>query len=169
MASKKNKNKRIFIIVILVLLAIFVGFVLVFPVDKASDTLNSGFPRGKLKITQNGKSMEIDIEFANREKLWEQGLMFRKSIPWKFGMLFVFPENITSGFWMKNTLIPLDIAFINSKGEIINIQRMEPCKENPCKIYKSPLPYRFALEVRAGFFKKFGFSEGAKIEFSVKQ
>ncbi|MDI3471818.1 MAG: uncharacterized protein PWQ20_90 [Thermotogaceae bacterium] len=165
---KKNKSKKNLIIAVSILSTIFVGFVLFFSIDR-SNTLSLEFPKGRLKIVQNSKSMEIEIEIADKEELWQQGLMFRKSIPWKYGMLFVFPENATSGFWMKNTLIPLDIAFINSNGEIINIQRMEPCKAEVCRIYKSPIPYRFALEVKAGFFEKFGFSEGAKIEFSIEQ
>ncbi|MCX7720346.1 MAG: DUF192 domain-containing protein [Dictyoglomus thermophilum] len=124
------------------------------------------FPRGRLLITQGGKSLEIPIEIADRDELWTLGLMYRKSIPWEYGMLFVFPYDTNAGFWMKNTYVPLDIAFILEDGTIINIQRMEPCKDElNCPIYFSPKPYRYALEVRAGFFERYGFSVGAKIKY----
>ena len=92
--------------------------------------------------------------------------MNRKDIPWDFGMLFVFPYETNAGFWMKNTYVPLDIAFISSNGVIFNIQRMYPCKEGEiCPIYYSPKPYRYALEVKAGFFERYGFGVGASIRF----
>ncbi|MCX7941865.1 MAG: DUF192 domain-containing protein [Dictyoglomaceae bacterium] len=123
------------------------------------------FPKGVLKIYQHNKALEIPIEIADREDLHSFGLMFRKDIPWNFGMLFVFKEDVNYGFWMKNTYIPLEIGFIDSNKIIFNIQKMFPCNEEQCKIYYSPKPYRYALEVKMGFFKKFGFKEGAKIEY----
>ncbi|MCS7201279.1 MAG: DUF192 domain-containing protein [Dictyoglomus sp.] len=126
------------------------------------------FPKGILKIYQQNKSLEIPIEIADREELHSFGLMFRRNIPWNFGMLFVFKEDVNYGFWMKNTYIPLEIAFIDSNKTIFNIQKMYPCNEKECKIYYSPKPYRYALEVKMGFFKKFGFKEGAKIEYWKK-
>ncbi|HOJ92429.1 MAG TPA: DUF192 domain-containing protein [Dictyoglomaceae bacterium] len=121
------------------------------------------FPKGRLRITQDGKSIEIPVEIADKDELWTLGLMYRKDIPWRYGMIFIFPEDTQDGFWMKNTYIPLDIAFIDAEGKIFNIQRMVPCEGEECPIYTSPKPYRYALEVKAGFFEKFGFREGAKI------
>jgi uncharacterized membrane protein (UPF0127 family) len=91
--------------------------------------------------------------------------MYRKDIPWEYGMLFVFDQDERGAFWMKNTLIPLDIAFIDSDGKIFNIQRMIPCQGEDCPIYTSPKPYRYALEVKAGFFEKFGFKEGSTMRY----
>jgi len=150
---------------VLIVFTVFLTFIFIFVL---SIQRPSKFPKGTLRMSQNERSLEISIEIADNDELWTLGLMYRKKLPWKFGMLFIFPQNIDLGFWMKNTYVPLDIAFINSDGEIFNIQRMEPCKAENCPIYKSPQPYKYALEVRAGFFEKFGFSEGAKIEFRRK-
>ena len=122
------------------------------------------FPKGKLKIYDGDKELIIPIEIANRPELWSFGLMFREDIPWEYGMLFIFPNEESGGFWMKNTYIPLDIAFIDSDKTIFSIQRMLPCNDDNCPVYYSPKPYRYALEVKAGFFERFGFKEGSKIK-----
>uniref|UniRef100_A0A7C3RLL3 DUF192 domain-containing protein n=1 Tax=Dictyoglomus thermophilum TaxID=14 RepID=A0A7C3RLL3_DICTH len=129
-------------------------------------TSKTVFPKGRLIITQNHRSLEIPIEIADREELHTLGLMYRKDIPWEYGMLFIFSTDVSYGFWMKNTYVPLDIAFISSDKIIFNIQRMLPCKEGKdCAVYYSPKPYRYALEVKAGFFEKYKFSVGAKIDY----
>jgi len=122
------------------------------------------FPKGKLKIYDGDKELIIPIEIANRPELWSFGLMFKEDIPWEYGMLFIFPNEESGGFWMKNTYIPLDIAFIDSDKTIFSIQRMLPCSDDNCPVYYSPKPYRYALEVKAGFFERFGFKEGSKIK-----
>lgn len=124
----------------------------------------SRFPSGNLKIYDDDKELIIPIEIADKPELWSLGLMYRKDIPWEYGMLFIFPTDELGGFWMKNTLIPLDIAFIDANKTIFNIQRMDPCEGIDCPVYYSPKPYRYALEVRAGFFERFGFDIGSKIE-----
>jgi uncharacterized membrane protein (UPF0127 family) len=76
------------------------------------------------------------------------GLMNRRQAP-KDGMLFVFPETTTGGFWMKNTLVPLTILFFDSSGKRVRKLSMTPCREDPCRLYVPGRPYRFALELRA--------------------
>lgn len=76
------------------------------------------------------------------------GLMNRARAP-KDGMLFVFPETTTGGFWMKNTLVPLTIVFFDSSGARVRKLSMTPCREDPCRIYDPGRRYRFALELRA--------------------
>ncbi len=76
------------------------------------------------------------------------GLMNRKQAP-KDGMLFVFPETTTGGFWMKNTLVPLTIVFFDTAGKRVRKLSMTPCRKDPCGIYDPGRPYRFALELRA--------------------
>jgi uncharacterized membrane protein (UPF0127 family) len=76
------------------------------------------------------------------------GLMNRKRAP-KDGMLFVFPRDTTGGFWMKNTLVPLTIAFFNADGRRVRKLSMTPCRADPCRIYNPGRRYRFALELRA--------------------
>jgi uncharacterized membrane protein (UPF0127 family) len=64
-------------------------------------------------------------------------------------MLFVFPRETTGGFWMKNTLVPLTIAFFDVNGKRVRKLSMTPCREDPCRIYEPGRRYRFALELRA--------------------
>lgn len=77
------------------------------------------------------------------------GLMNRTRAP-ADGMLFVFPEDTTGGFWMKNTLVPLTIAFFNASGKRVRKLSMTPCRQSACPIYNPRRTYRFALELRAG-------------------
>ncbi len=76
------------------------------------------------------------------------GLMHRKRAP-KDGMLFVFPYDTTGGFWMKNTLVPLTIAFFDADGRRVRKLSMTPCRQESCPIYDPRRRYRFALELRA--------------------
>lgn len=76
------------------------------------------------------------------------GLMNRRRAP-KDGMLFVFPQDTTGGFWMKNTLVPLRILFFDARGKRVRAFRMTPCRDEPCRIYDPGRTYRFALELRA--------------------
>jgi uncharacterized membrane protein (UPF0127 family) len=76
------------------------------------------------------------------------GLMNRTRAP-RDGMLFVFPETTTGGFWMKNTLVPLTIVFFDSSGRRVRKLSMTPCSKDPCPIYDPSRRYRFALELRA--------------------
>ncbi len=66
------------------------------------------------------------------------------------GMLFVFPADTTGGFWMKDTLLPLEIAFFDASGRLVDVLAMEPCESDPCRIYTPSGPYRWALEALPG-------------------
>lgn len=102
----------------------------------------------------------IEAEVANSNAERATGLMNRPSMPMHHGMLFVFPESGVQCFWMKNTLIPLSIAFVDDAGKIVQIADMQPQSiDNHCSIK----PVRFALEMNAGWFKSRGISAGAKI------
>jgi uncharacterized membrane protein (UPF0127 family) len=68
------------------------------------------------------------------------------------GMLFVYPSDTESSFWMKDTLIPLDIAFFDVDGGLVDLLHMEPCLQDPCPTYSAAGPYRYALETAAGGF-----------------
>ena len=76
------------------------------------------------------------------------GLMHRRRAP-ADGMLFVFPEDTRGGFWMKNTLVPLTIAFFDADGKRVRKLSMTPCRQESCPIYNPGRRYRFALELRA--------------------
>lgn len=78
----------------------------------------------------------------------QRGLMFRRKAP-ADGMLFVFAEDTRGGFWMKNTLVPLTIAFFDRAGKRVRKLSMTPCRKDPCAIYDPGRRYRFALELGA--------------------
>jgi uncharacterized membrane protein (UPF0127 family) len=89
-----------------------------------------------------------------------EGLMYRKSMPQNAGMVFVFDENDKHCMWMKNTLIPLSVAFIDQAGEIINIADMQPHSEQS---HCAARPARYALEMNKGWFAERGIKPGAKL------
>lgn len=89
--------------------------------------------------------------------------MGRESLAASRGMLFLFPVKVRSGFWMKNTLIPLDIAFI-ADDRIIDIRSMTPCTRQPCPLTIPELGYDSALEVNAGSFARTGITVGDRVD-----
>jgi len=102
----------------------------------------------------------IEAEVASNNAERATGLMNRPSMPIHRGMLFVFPEAGVQCFWMKNTLIPLSIAFLDDAGRIVQIADMQPQSlDNHCSVK----PVRFALEMNAGWFRSRGLAVGAKI------
>jgi uncharacterized protein len=109
---------------------------------------------------RSGGTVELTVELARTAEERATGLMGRESLPPRHGMLFVFPEASEAGFWMKDTLIPLSIAFIAEHGEILEILDMEPCRADPCPGYDPGVTYRRALEVNQGAFERWGVSEG---------
>jgi uncharacterized membrane protein (UPF0127 family) len=87
-------------------------------------------------------------ELANTPARRTRGLMHRRQAP-KDGMLFVFPEVTSGGFWMKDTLVPLTIVFFDTAGKRVRKLTMTPCRTASCPIYDPGRQYRFALELRA--------------------
>ena len=86
--------------------------------------------------------------------------MGRTSLPESSGMLFSYQEDSHGRFWMRHTLIPLSIAFIDGRGRILAILDMEPCPADPCPTYGPEAPYRSALEVNQGALDRLGVSVG---------
>ena len=82
--------------------------------------------------------------------------MGRTTLPADAGMVFVFSEDHRGPFWMKDTLIPLSIAFYAGDGRILKILDMEPCDADPCPLYDPEVAYRGALEVNQGAFAALG-------------
>jgi YVTN family beta-propeller protein len=93
-----------------------------------------------------------------------RGLMFRQHLPWNAGMLFAFYEEEHIAFWMKNTLIPLDMIFIDSSSEIVDIiENVPPCEQDDCPGYPSQEPAQYVLEVNAGFVQENGVRVGDRV------
>lgn len=102
----------------------------------------------------------IRAEIASNNETRSRGLMYRKELAPNAGMLFVFEQPAVQCFWMRNTLIPLSIAFMTDDGTITNIADMAPMTENS---HCSSAPVRLALEMEQGWFAKRGISAGKKI------
>jgi uncharacterized protein len=119
----------------------------------------------KIITVFNGKrTIKLKAHVADTQEKREKGLMFIETLPKNEGMLFVFPEKTYGGFWMKNTLIALSIAFLDSNGEIQKILDMFPCKEDECPTYDPEISYYYALEVNIGWFEKNQIKEGDYIK-----
>ncbi len=114
-------------------------------------------------IGETGARASLRVEVADTAALRERGLMFRKTLGDDRGMLFVFPHERPLNFWMKNTSIPLSIAFISSGGVINEILDMDPLDTSVT--YPSSRPARYALEVNRGWFGKKGITSGSRVIF----
>jgi uncharacterized membrane protein (UPF0127 family) len=102
----------------------------------------------------------IQAEVVSDPASRAQGLMHRKSIAQNAGMLFIFDEHAVHCMWMKNTLIPLSVAFIDDRGTIVNIADMEPQTEAS---HCAAQPVRYALEMNRGWFAARGIKPGARL------
>lgn len=104
------------------------------------------------------------VELATTPQEWETGLMNRTSLANDSGMLFVFDQQKPLYFWMKDTLIPLDMVFVSSAGVVVNIAHdAPPCKADPCPIYRSGAPALYVVEANGGYAEKIGLKIGDSV------
>ncbi len=101
-------------------------------------------------IAPDGSIQTLPVEVADDDIEQSRGLMFRDALPAGAGMLFVFDEPQPLSFWMKNTLIPLDILYFDAEGVFVSRTSMDPCIAEPCRTYPSIGLARYALEVQRG-------------------
>jgi uncharacterized protein len=107
-----------------------------------------------IKVVSGKRTIKLTVQVADTLEIRDKGLMFVEKLPKNEGMLFVFSAETYGGFWMKNTLIPLSVAFLDSDRKILKILDMAPCKEEICPTYDPEISYHFALEVNRGWFEK---------------
>ena len=120
-----------------------------------------------VRVTLHGQS--FSVELATNEAAREHGLMMRTSLAPDHGMLFVFPDTAPRGFWMKNTLIPLDILYFDAQHKLVSAQQdVPPCKADPCPTYPSVGPARYVLELSAGTVKRIGVRDGDTLTIEGK-
>jgi uncharacterized protein len=119
-------------------------------------------PQPPLPIVRIGAGIHvIQAEVATTDEERAAGLMFRKELATNAGMLFLFEQPAVHCFWMRNTPLPLSIAFIAEDGRIVNIADMKPQTiESHC----SAKPVRYALEMNQGWFARRGIKEGSKLQ-----
>jgi uncharacterized membrane protein (UPF0127 family) len=116
-------------------------------------------------IALHGQSFSVELATDGPSR--ERGLMMRTSLAPGHGMLFVFPHAGPQGFWMKNTLIPLDILYFDADRRLVSVQQnVPPCKADPCAIYPSAGPARYVLELSAGTAARIGLKVGDELNIA---
>jgi len=107
------------------------------------------------------------LELAKTPQEQAQGLMFRESLPAKSGMLFQFPEGGVHKFWMKNTMIPLDMIWMDPAGRVLFVSaNTPPCKADPCPSYGPDGPASSVLEIAGGMAAKEGIQVGSMLKLA---
>jgi uncharacterized membrane protein (UPF0127 family) len=118
----------------------------------------------EMRFTRAGNEAVLYVEVADDTEERQQGLMNRDSLPEDAGMLFVYEDDTGTGFYMKDTTVPLSIAFVSAGGSIIDLQDMEPLSED---VHSSPEPYRYAVEVNQGWFERNDVRVGDLVQLPV--
>ncbi len=180
MSKQKSNSRRIIAIILLAVLVLWIVFT-VFPTEnrRSEKPASGSSPAAKKayepKFKKEGELFfidtnsadtikSIDIEFADSPEKIQYGMMYRKTMNDNMGMLFLMGEERRQSFWMKNTYVSLDIIYVNSKGEVVSIQKnAEPLSE---KSLPSEGPASMVLEVRGGFSDTYGIGKGTKITFN---
>jgi uncharacterized membrane protein (UPF0127 family) len=121
------------------------------------------FPHGTVVIRTSGPTVRVPVEIAVTPAQLAQGLSGRRALAAGSGMAFLWTTDIRERFWMKNTSIPLSIAFWNKSGRILRILDMAPCRRDPCKVYDPKVAFRGALEVNRGAFARWGVHPDAHV------
>jgi uncharacterized membrane protein (UPF0127 family) len=112
----------------------------------------------RIELTAGMHRIEAEVAFTQMTR--QRGLMQRRAMPVQRGMLFVFDGDARHCMWMKNTLLPLSVAFLDAEGRIVNIEDMQPQTENN---HCAAQPVHYALEMNAGWFKTRGFGPGTQL------
>lgn len=124
-------------------------------------TSSRGWPLGDLTMRHAGHdAVKLTVEIADTGPHQEAGLMNTKSLPTDRGEAFTWSQPVAIGFWMKDTLIPLDIVYWDARGRVVDILSMTPCHADPCAIYMARSPFVGAVELDPGVVEKAGVQVG---------
>ena len=171
--TNTSSSKKKIAIIFLILIAVVSAAYLLFPsngnkitenkLEQGSGTSYEFKKEGELTFVSSGGKFlsQIDIEIAGNEEERTQGLMFRDKMDENEGMFFIFDFETRQSFWMKNTLIPLDIIFVNKEDKIVKIHKNTHTLSE--ESYPSGAPAIYVVEVNAGYCDKFSIKEGDKI------
>ncbi|MDY6764302.1 MAG: DUF192 domain-containing protein, partial [Halobacteria archaeon] len=112
----------------------------------------------------------VTLEIADSPEERRKGLMHRKSLGWRQGMIFVYSNEGDRAFWMKNTYIPLDMIFVDANKTVINVEHADPqpnASDSELKRYRSEAPAQYVIEVNQGFADCFGIGKGTRVVFDL--
>jgi uncharacterized protein len=115
-------------------------------------------------MTFGGTDATLSVDVADETDERQRGLMGIQHLPADQGMAFVWSEPVEATFWMKDTLIPLSIAFVDEDGAVIDVLDMQPCETDPCPTYGVDEPYVLAVEANLGWFDDHGVGAGDRAE-----
>lgn len=138
------------------------------PVNTPVESKDNGFTKeGTISfITADNRSLFIDVELARSEDEQALGLMFREKMEMNQGMLFIFPKQEIRSFWMKNTIISLDMLFVTEDLKIVTIHKGTiPFAE---KSYTSSEPVKYVIEVNAGYCDQNNIKTGDKVQLNYR-
>ncbi|EIL89978.1 hypothetical protein UU9_07176 [Rhodanobacter fulvus Jip2] len=114
-------------------------------------------------VALHGQRFSVELATDNAQR--QRGLMMRQSLPADRGMLFVFPRTEPQAFWMKNTLIPLDMLYFDAARQLVSMQlNVPPCRADPCPVYPSEGPARYVLELSGGTARRIGAQPGDELK-----
>jgi uncharacterized membrane protein (UPF0127 family) len=136
------------------------------PVDRAAPTTvpGAGPPTVAYRLEPAGREpVMVRLEVAADPAARARGLMGRRQVPEGTGMVFLYPTDVAESYWMKNTLVPLSIAFVAADGRVVSVAEMTPCRADPCPSYAPAGPYRYAVELAAGAFDAAGVGAGSRV------
>lgn len=124
-------------------------------------------PTKNLKIlTSDGKTHEFIVEEVNKDEDRKRGFMYRKFLDQDKGMLFIFEKAEIQYFWMKDTLIPLDIIFLDESGKVVQIaEKAQPCFVQHCDLFSSIKASRYVVELNGGIAGMIGLKVGDKVSW----
>lgn len=132
--------------------------------SRTETTVESEPERAVVTAERTGARFVVEVADTGAERA--DGLMGRTSLPADGGMLFLYDAPSSGGYWMKDTLIPLSIAFLGESGRVLAILDMTPCRADPCHVYDPGVVYRAALEVKSGAFARAGIRKGDVLRIS---
>ena len=117
-------------------------------------------------VAFEGVDAVLHMDVADTAREQRKGLMGVQNLPADEGMVFVYDEPVRSTFWMKDTLIPLSIAFVDEEGRVVGVRDMQPCEADPCPSYGVDEAYVIAIEARLGWFEEHGIGPGDRAELT---
>ena len=111
-----------------------------------------------------GHDAHLTVDVADTDAAREHGLMGVTSLPADHGMAFVWDAPTEATFWMKDTLIPLSIAFVDQDDRVVTVREMTPCEADPCPTYPATAPYTTAVDANANWFEEHGVQAGSRMQ-----